>query len=105
MDEPAEPLWLHAHARLTITELAQCAGLAPEVIGELVEMGALAPVEAGATHFSASCVAAVRTAARLRADLELDTVSLALAVAFLQRIEALEARVRDLDAQVGRRHD
>jgi hypothetical protein len=38
----------------------------------------------------------------LRGDLELDAGALALALAFLARIARLEARVRELDAQLAR---
>ncbi len=94
-----EALWLHAQARITIVELAQCSGVGEDVLRELVEYGALAPVEPGAEDFSARYVATVRAAARLAADLELETAALALVISFLERIDVLEARVRELDAK------
>lgn len=103
-NESQDVLWLHSHTRISITELEQFSGLPQDVIRDLVELGALAPVEAGEAqyHFSASCVARVRTVARLRSDLELETPALALALSFLERIGELEARVRELDAQLAR---
>jgi hypothetical protein len=44
----------------------------------------------------------VRTAARLTRDLELDTQALALVLSFLERIDALENRVRELNAKLPR---
>src|ERR1700754_1678499 len=102
-DEIREVSWMHAEARVSIDELAECSGLTPGLIRELVEFGALAPLEpASEWRFSAGCVARVRAVARLRGDLELDAGALALALAFLARIEDLEARVRELDAQLAR---
>jgi chaperone modulatory protein CbpM len=104
MADEHEALWLHSQARLTVVELAQFSGLPEDVIVELVEFGALAPLDpAGADwQFSAGCVANVRTVARLRGDLELDSGALALVLAFLERIERLEGRVRELNAQLVR---
>jgi chaperone modulatory protein CbpM len=102
-DEIREVSWMHAEARVSINELAQCSGLTAELIRELVEFGALEPIDpSGQWQFSAGCVARVRAVARLRSDLELDAAAIALALAYLARIESLEARVRELDAQLAR---
>jgi hypothetical protein len=50
--------------------------------------------------FTADCLARLRTAVRLRDDLELETTAFALVVSFLQRIDELEGRVRELSAQM-----
>ncbi len=99
-----EGVWLHAGHEITLIELAQTAGLSETVVRELVEYGAIAPCsgEAAQWHFSAECVARVRTAARLGHDLELETSTLALVLAFLERIERLEDEVRRLAAEAGR---
>jgi chaperone modulatory protein CbpM len=104
MDEHLEASWLHAQACITLAELEEFSGLPRDVIRELVEFGALAPVDPARPdwQFSAGCVTHVRAVARLRGDLELDAGSMALVLAFLDRIERLEARVRELDAQVTR---
>jgi hypothetical protein len=103
-NEHGEVYWLHTRARLSISELAQCSGLPEDLIRELVEFGALAPLEPDAPdwQFGAACVASVRAVARLRGDLELDAGALALALAFLARLAGLAARVRELDAQLAR---
>ena len=100
--EHEDAVWLHAQTRITIVELAQCSGLAEEVLRELVEYGALEPVDPGAEAFNARCVASLRAAARLTSDLELETPALALVISFLERIEALEDRLRELNAQIAR---
>ena len=102
MAERDDAVWLHGEAEITLVELAQTAGLPEEVVRELVDYGALEPAREGAARwcFRAECVARVRTAARLRNDLELETPALALVLAFLERIQRLEAQVRHLHAQV-----
>lgn len=101
MVDPVEVDWLHAESRVTLVELARTSGLPEEVLRELVDYGALEPAEgAGEWCFSADCVVRVRTAARLRNDLELETGSLALVLSFLERIQRLEAQVRHLHAQL-----
>lgn len=103
MAERDDAVWLHAQAQVTLVELAQTSGLPETVLRELVEYGAIAPRDPGAADwaFSAECVRRVRTAARLGHDLELETASLALVLAFLERIQRLEDEVRRLSAQAG----
>jgi chaperone modulatory protein CbpM len=98
MAEQPEAVWLESHTRVTLVELAQCSGLAESTVRELVEYGALY-AEAGET-FPGECVGRLRRAARLGEDLELETPAIALMLRFLERIEALEAQVRHLHAQV-----
>ncbi len=102
--EHAEAIWLHAEHRITLVDLAQCSGLPEEVLRELVEYGALAPADPAAARldFSARCVASVRAAARLAHDLELETPALALVISFLERIDALERQLQELNAKLPR---
>jgi chaperone modulatory protein CbpM len=99
--EHEEALWLHSGTRISIAELAQFSGFAESMLRELVEYGVLTPADPHEWVFSAECVARLRTAARLRDDLELDAEALALVLSFLERIQRLEAEVRDLTAQLG----
>jgi chaperone modulatory protein CbpM len=102
MSEQDEGVWLHAQAQVTLVELAHASGLGEDVLRELVEFGALAPAEpaGGDWCFSADCIVRVRTAARLRTDLELETPALALVLTYLERIQHLETEVRHLHAQL-----
>ena len=100
MAERDDDLWMHARREISIVELADCAGLSEAEVRELVEFGALSPSDATRWTFSSTCVARVRSAARLRQDLELDTAAFALVVTFLERIDELEGRVKALSAQV-----
>ena len=104
MAEYEDVVWLHAEHRVTIVELAQCSGLDEDVLRELVDYGALSPVDpdTGALDFNARCVASVRAAARLTQDLELDTPALALVLSFLERIDTLESRLREMNAKLPR---
>jgi chaperone modulatory protein CbpM len=101
-DEREEPMWLHAHAQVSIVELAQSSGLPEPLLRELVEYGALSPADpqAGQWVFSGDCVVRVRTAARLRNDLELETPALALVLSLLDEINRLHGEVRHLGAQL-----
>ena len=98
--ERDDDVWLHARREISIVELADCAGLSEAEVRELVEFGALSPSDAARWTFSATCVARVRSAVRVRQDLELDTAALALVMTFLERIDELEGRVKALSAQM-----
>ena len=102
--EHEDAVWLHAEHRITLVELSECCGLREEVLRELVEYGALSPRDPGAPepHFDARSVASVRAAARLANDLELETPVLALVISVLERIDALESRLRELNAKLPR---
>lgn len=103
--EHTEALWLDEHGELTIVELTQCSGLTAGEVRELVELGALVPSSAGGPEptFPTACIAAARTAARLRNDFEVDMQGLALALTLLERIQSLEAELRAVSAQLPRR--
>lgn len=103
--ELTEVLWLDEHHELSLQELAELSGLPEPELRELVDCGAITPLapEVPAWIFGADCVTAARTAARLRRDFDLDTKGLALALTLIDRVRALEERLRRLDAQQPRR--
>jgi chaperone modulatory protein CbpM len=103
--EQAEAMWLDAHCECTFAELARLSGLAQSDLRELVEYGALAPNNPQETEwtFNGDIVVALRSAGRLRDDLELDTQTLALTLTLIRRIHDLEAQVGELRAQLPRR--
>lgn len=102
--EMSEALFLDEAGGVTITQLVECSGLSEAELRELVECGALAPVDVAAMSwtFSRRSVVTVRTARRLRHDFALDDIhSLAIVLRLSQRIEALEASLRALHALSG----
>jgi chaperone modulatory protein CbpM len=103
--ELADALWIDAHQEISFAELAQSSGLSEADLRELVDCGALAPidVQSAAWTFGGDCLVTMRTAFRLRNDLELDPHALALSLMFLDRIRRLEQQLRDLQAQLPQR--
>lgn len=97
-----ETLWLDQHTHVSIVDLAACTQLSEELLRELVEYGALEPVDARADSwlFAAQWIPRCRAAARLAADLELDTPVLALVLGFLGRIDDFEKEIASLRARV-----
>ena len=102
--ELTEALWLEERGTITLVELAQCSGLSESEVAELVELGALEPLDAGASElcFGAQCIIPARTASRLRTDFELDTHGLALVLSLLDRVHELEAALQRLNARLPR---
>lgn len=112
--EITDAQWLDERAEVTLEELVELSGLPTEVLIELVEHGALAPLESQAParsrtqtevrstqwHFSSDCVIAVRTASRLREDFDLDANALSVALMLVERIRVLETRLQALQCQL-----
>jgi chaperone modulatory protein CbpM len=103
--ESHDVLWLDQWQSVSISELAVCSGLSEAELHELVDYGALAPTNPQELQwtFTADCVFRIRKASRLRDDLELDTHALALAILLLDRIDALEAQLSEVRAQLPHR--
>ena len=99
-----EVLWLSQSQTVSLTELAMLAGLTEEEVRDLVDNGALAPVNPhdAPWNFSADCVIALRQVSRLRDDLELEPHALALALGLLEQIRALESELSKMRAQQAR---
>jgi chaperone modulatory protein CbpM len=101
--ERDDAMWLDARGVVSLAELAECSGIPAAVLRELVEYGALAPADPREREwvFRADCVASLRVAGRVFHDLELETPALALVLSYVERIEALEAELRRLNARLG----
>ncbi len=105
--ELTDAQWLSEHAEVSVEELAELSGLPPELLRELVEYGALVPINAQVPtdvqsaqwSFTADCVVAVRTASRLREDFDLDANALSVALMLIERIHGLEAQLQALRSQ------
>ncbi|HLZ99880.1 MAG TPA: chaperone modulator CbpM [Steroidobacteraceae bacterium] len=100
--ELTEAQWLHEQSEVSIEELAELSGLSSALLRELVDYGALVPmnVESAQWTFTADCVIAVRTASRLREDFDLDANALSVAIHLIERIHALEAQLQQLRSQL-----
>ncbi|MEP7156819.1 MAG: chaperone modulator CbpM [Betaproteobacteria bacterium] len=98
-------VWMHRSQQVTIDELIALSGLSEMDLVELVDAGAMTPINAGVeVHvrswtFTADYVPAVRKAGRLREELELDTHALVLAVKLLAQISELEGELAALRAR------
>ncbi len=108
--EPSEAQWLHEHAEVSWEELVNLSGMPADLLRELVDNGALIPINAQSQadvqltqwRFAAGCVVAVRTVGRLREDFELDAGALSLALTLIERIHGLEAQLQALQSQLPR---
>ena len=98
--ETYHALWLDRSQLVSLDDLVILSGLTESEVHELVEFGALVPVNAEENpwSFSADCVVTVRKASRLRDDLELDAHAVVLALTLLEQIRALEAELAQLRA-------
>lgn len=98
--QAVQPTWLDEREALTRAELALSCGLSESELGELIEYGALSPIpESGPEPlFSIECLSALRHAARLRRDFDLDLFAVAMLLKYLERIGSLERQVRSLQA-------
>ena len=93
--EIAEATFLEQNDFVTIVQLAERSGLSENELRELVESGAFSPADPLAWTFSSHCVVVARTAHRLREELALDdTHALAVVLRLMQRIEALQAKIK-----------
>lgn len=103
--DTTEAVWVESKREFSLAELVELSGLPEQVLRELVDYGALVPIDPHAAQwtFGAGFVLAVRTARRLREDLELEPQALALALTLVERIHELESELCRLRAQLPRR--
>jgi len=100
--QPHEWEWPDAGDIITHAELTQVCHISAAELDELVEYGAIAPMQRQGEQlaFSRTCVGSLRTAARLKLDYDLDLFTVALLLEHLKRIEELEREVRFLRAHL-----
>jgi chaperone modulatory protein CbpM len=98
-------IWFEQHV-LSLPELAELSGLPHAILEELLDCGAITPLEpVGAQiRFGAVALRTARAARRLRSDFELDVEALALALGLLDRVTELEAQLQELRAKLPHRH-
>lgn len=97
-----ESLWLDDRHTVDAQELGRICGLGSDEILELMEYGALAPLNAQPQPpvFSAGCIAPLRQAASIRGDFDLDIFTVAILLGYINRIAELERQLCALHAQL-----
>lgn len=106
--EITEAKWLCEHPEVSLEELVELSGLPSELLIELVEYGALAPIERASAvgvrsmqwRFASDCVIAVQAVSRLRQDFDLDVNALSVAMMLIERIHDLEGQLQELRSQL-----
>ena len=97
------PTLLSEHLEVALDELSRASGLTVEEIVELVEYGVFEPSggeQRSGWRFSARTITVGRRASRLKSDFDLNASGLALALTYVERIEALEAEIRRLRCEL-----
>ena len=100
--EHTEAIWLTEDQEFSLAELAELSGLSEAELRELVDYGAVTPVNPDSSSwiFSGKCLLTVRAAYRLRTSFDLEAHGVALVVSLLDRIHELEAQLSSLHAQL-----
>ena len=100
--EHAEAVWLTEDHEFSLAELAELSGLSEAELRELVEYGAVTPIDPDSSPwaFNGKCLLTARTACRLRISFDLEPHGVALIVSLLDRIHGLEAQLSSLRAQL-----
>ena len=90
---------LEEDSEVTLAQLCDACAVHAEAIEAMMEEGIVAPVGRGGGkwRFTRSSVVRVRTVLRIQRDLNVTLAGAALALDLLERIEALQARLRSLD--------
>ena len=103
--ELCEALRVDERGEVSFAQLIEYSGLPEADLRELIDYGALSPLDpkAAPPSFSASALGLVRVAGRLRHDFELDANAISLLLSYVARIRALEEEVRALRAGVAGR--
>lgn len=99
--EHTEAVWLTEDTQFSLAQLAELAGIPESELRELVDYGAVTPVdpESSPWIFNGKCLLTIRTASRLRVSFDLEPHGVALIVSLLERIHDLEAQLGSLRAQ------
>jgi plasmid maintenance system antidote protein VapI len=103
--EHTEAVWLTEDTQFSLAQLAELAGIPDSEVRELVDYGAVTPVdpESSPWIFNGKCLLTIRTASRLRVSFDLEPHGVALIVSLLERIHDLEAQLGSLRAQFPQR--
>ena len=102
--KPVEAVWLAEDNEFSFPELVELSGLSEADLQELVDYGAITPVDPDSPQwvFKGRCLITVRAAYRLRASFDLDPHGITLVISLLDRIHGLEEELGSLRAQLPR---
>jgi chaperone modulatory protein CbpM len=98
--EQTTRLWQRKRYRFSLTELAELSSLPEAELRQWVDQGVLVPIDPEAAQwvFGVDHRITVRMARQLRKDIAREPDGLSLVVTLLDRVQALEAEVRELRA-------
>ena len=90
---------LEEDSEVTLAQLCEACAVRAEAIEAMMEEGIVAPTDVAVSkwRFTRSSVVRVRTVLRMQRDLNVNLAGAALALDLLERIEALQARLRAFD--------
>lgn len=93
--EYLESVLLDEQHEISLSELSEMSGLSLEALCQLVDSGVLLPNNPTEAiwHFNSRYLITTRRLSRLKQDFELESNSLALMLAFLERIRELEQQL------------
>jgi chaperone modulatory protein CbpM len=78
---------------LSAEQLAAAAGISPQRLARLVELGLVEPAAPGSSQFNAASALRLRRMLRLHRDLGVNLVGAAIAVDLLERLRRLESEL------------
>lgn len=95
---PDKDVWPEMADTVSLTDLALACAMSPDDLRELVDFGALQPLEPAQAEpvFAATCMEALRTAGKVRRDYDLDLFVVVIVLDYLHHIRHLEAQLRTL---------
>ena len=109
MTDPVELHFLDDDTLVPFTDLLGASGLAMELLVELVEHGIFEPAHPSERalvpaqwRVSSHALFVARRASRLHVDFGLDAAGIALALSLMDRIDALERQLHELQCQLPR---
>lgn len=99
-EEILKGILLNEEAELSLNDLCCACSRSAEWVIELVEVGALEPVNYQQTQwrFSGSSLRKAQTAMRLQRDLNINLAGVALALDLLEEIDSLKSRLRRFES-------
>ena len=92
---------LEEDSEISFAQLCEACEVHAESVEAMIEEGIIVPIGGGATHwrFTRISVVRVRSVLRMQRDLHVNLAGAALALDLLERIEALNDRVKALDPE------